>query len=129
MLIQRVLEDIIDILDRLGIPYMLSGNVAFNLYAIPRSTRDIDLVVELGEQSVPQFLQAISGRYYVNEDTVREEVRRKGMFNIIDQRSSYKIGFILLTRQRCEQVKFARRKSIGINQKTILKLKTYELVG
>jgi len=42
MLVQQVLWDIIDILDRLNIPYMLSGSIAFNMYAIPRSTRDID---------------------------------------------------------------------------------------
>ncbi|MFH1160739.1 MAG: DUF6036 family nucleotidyltransferase [bacterium] len=119
MVIQQVIEEITGILDRLHIPYMISGSIAFNLYAIPRSTRDIDLVVELQENNIPPFLNAISGRYYVNEDTVKEEVRRKGMFNIIDQHSSYKIDFILLTNRPYEQLKFSRRKTVTITDQKI----------
>ncbi|MBL7138605.1 MAG: nucleotidyl transferase AbiEii/AbiGii toxin family protein [Bacteroidales bacterium] len=128
MLVQRVLEDIIEILERVETPYMLSGSIAFNIYAIPRSTRDIDLVVELQEHTIPRFLNAVSGRYYVNEDTVREEVRRKGMFSIIDQQSSYKIDFILLTNHPYEQHKFNRRKAIVINNQTICVITLEDLI-
>ncbi len=128
MLIQQVLEEITGILDRLHVPYMLSGSIAFNLYAIPRSTRDIDLVVELQEYNIPPFLSAISGRYYVNEDTVKEEVRRKGMFNIIDQQSSYKIDFILLTNRPYEQLKFSRRKTVTINDQKIWIISLEDLI-
>ena len=30
-----------------GIPYMVTGSIAMNFYAVPRMTRDIDIVVEL----------------------------------------------------------------------------------
>lgn len=35
-------------LDSAGIPYMITGSMAMALYARPRMTRDIDLVVECG---------------------------------------------------------------------------------
>ncbi|MFH1297525.1 MAG: DUF6036 family nucleotidyltransferase [Bacteroidota bacterium] len=128
MLVQQVLREIIEILDRLHIPYMLSGSIAFNMYAIPRSTRDIDFVAELKETDIPHFINAISGRYYVNEDTVREEVRRKGMFNIVDQQSCYKIDFILLTNHPYEQLKFSRKKVIVINNQTIWVITLEDLI-
>lgn len=40
------LELIVSRLDGAGIPYMLTGSVAMSIYAGPRMTRDIDLVVE-----------------------------------------------------------------------------------
>lgn len=38
-----LLNTVIQILEKLQIQYMLSGSLAFNLYAIPRATRDIDM--------------------------------------------------------------------------------------
>lgn len=43
----ELLEKIIRILDLMHVPYMLSGSVAMNLYAEPRTTQDIDLIIEL----------------------------------------------------------------------------------
>ena len=39
-------------LERRGIPYMVTGSLALSLYAQPRFTRDIDLVVELHAKDV-----------------------------------------------------------------------------
>jgi hypothetical protein len=43
MLILQVLKYFTEILEKIRIPYILTGSVAFNFYAIPRSTRDIDM--------------------------------------------------------------------------------------
>lgn len=37
-----------------NLPYMVTGSIAMNYYALPRMTRDIDIVVELTESSVDQ---------------------------------------------------------------------------
>lgn len=38
---------VLEALDRARIPYVLVGSIASNFHGIPRSTRDVDLVVEL----------------------------------------------------------------------------------
>ncbi len=43
----EVLTMIAERLEAAGIPYMVIGSFAANYYAVPRMTRDIDLVVEL----------------------------------------------------------------------------------
>jgi hypothetical protein len=43
----EVLRIVAERLEPAGIPYMLTGSMAANYYAVPRMTRDIDLVVEL----------------------------------------------------------------------------------
>ena len=41
-----------DVLLGLEIPYMVVGSLSSNVYGIPRSTKDADVVVELGDHSV-----------------------------------------------------------------------------
>ena len=41
-----VLKSVAARLGEAGIPYMVTGSMAANFYAVPRMTRDIDLVVE-----------------------------------------------------------------------------------
>jgi hypothetical protein len=91
------------------IPYMLSGSIAMNLYAEPRNTQDIDLVVEMLTEDIPFFVKLLGDRFYFDEQTMYEEVQRKGMFNIIHFESGYKVDFIIRKNEVYEQVKFQRR--------------------
>src|SRR5439155_23413751 len=43
-----VLKMVTGRLDAAGIPYMVTGSMALNYYAVPRMTRDVDVVAELG---------------------------------------------------------------------------------
>jgi hypothetical protein len=45
MFITKLLQTVTQILEQQNIPYMLSGSLALTLYAMPRATRDIDIVV------------------------------------------------------------------------------------
>ena len=42
-----ILRDISGRLDPLSLPYKLTGSMAMNYYAVPRMTRDIDMVINL----------------------------------------------------------------------------------
>jgi hypothetical protein len=55
----KLLEQICRLLEALQIPYMLSGSVAMNLYAEPRTTQDIDIIVEMEDYDVPAFVQSL----------------------------------------------------------------------
>ena len=43
-------------LSRSGIRYMVTGSVAAIIYAEPRMTYDIDIVLELAAEDIPQLL-------------------------------------------------------------------------
>lgn len=114
MTLPKVLELITRIFDDLDIPYMLSGSLALSIYAIPRDTRDIDLVVEFPKTQINHFIGRISNLFYFNEKTINDEVRRKGMFNLIHLDSGYKIDIIVCTSQPYELLKFGRRKQYEV---------------
>jgi hypothetical protein len=51
-------------LDDLGIPYMITGSMAVNYYAVPRMTRDIDLVVELSGGDAGRFRETFQDDFW-----------------------------------------------------------------
>ena len=53
---------VLDALDVVGIPYMIVGSLASNFHGIPRSTRDANVVVELGPCSRSTFVTI--GRFF-----------------------------------------------------------------
>lgn len=106
----KLLEKICQILESLQIPYMLSGSVAMNFYADPRMTHDIDIVVEMQDYDVSSFVSMLEDKFYYFKEGIYEEIRRKGMFNIIDFESGFKVDFIVRKNDLYEQIKFQNRR-------------------
>src|SRR5688572_26814103 len=106
------LRTLILFFDQNNISYMLSGSMAMSTYTLPRLTRDFDFIVHLKQQDVPLLLSHFSQGYYCDEDAVRDAIRNKGMFNIIDHKSNYKADIVILKDEPYRQEEFARRKKI-----------------
>ena len=101
-------------LDKKNIEYMLSGSVAMNLYATPRMTRDIDIVINLKKEDTEKFLSVFSGHYYFNPDTIATEIEKGGMFNILDKETGYKIDFMIKKNSPFRQTEFDRKQRIKV---------------
>lgn len=111
----EVLKDVAKKLDGAEIPYMISGSVAMNYYAEPRMTRDIDIVVTLEKNGVDRFVSLFENDYYIDGETVKAEVERKGIFNLINNKYILKIDFILLKNGTIHHEGFRRRKIVGVD--------------
>jgi hypothetical protein len=86
-------------LERKGVVYMITGSVASMIYAEPRTTLDIDLVVELDVADAADFLTAFpeSEFYRPPLEIVREECARenRGHFNLIHHETGFKADIYL----------------------------------
>ena len=61
-------RDVLDRLDSLGIRFHVTGSWALSVHAEPRTTRDLDLVVDLDPLGYEQCLRpAFEGDYLVND--------------------------------------------------------------
>ena len=83
-------------------------------YTLPRFTRDFYFVVHLRQEDVIKLMEQFTEDYYCSEEAVREAVRNKGMFNIIDHKSGYKADFMILKDEPYRQEEFSRRKQIDL---------------
>lgn len=127
---EELLADITTALDEMGVPYMITGNIALNFYTLPRSTRDIDLVIEALPEKAEDFIQQFNGPFYLEPNTVRQEWVGKGvgMFNLIDQQTFYKIDFIVRKPTRYETVKFNRRQKMDLGDRSVWVISPEDLI-
>ena len=109
-----ILRDVCKRLKEADIPYMLTGSMAMNYYAIPRMTRDIDIVVDIDSSDVSKIEKHFSNDYLLSRDAAEDAVYRKSMFNMIHNDSVIKVDLIVRKSNEYRQVEFARRKRVKI---------------
>lgn len=110
-----ILKNVAEKLNGAGIPYMVSGSVAMNFYAQPRMTRDIDIVILLIPDDIQKFSELFKDDFYLDEETIRSEVDRLGMFNLIHNEYIIKVDFILKKDDEFGKMAFSRRKVIDVD--------------
>lgn len=90
--------DIIRTLERLNMPYAIIGAFAGMSYGVTRLTADVDIVVDLNESHVQALAAAYpSPRYYADPNQMRDSIRRRIPFYIIDTSEGRKVDLIPLT--------------------------------
>ena len=124
----EVLKTVADRLGEAGINYMVSGSIAANYYTIPRMTRDIDMVIELEQEGIDEFVGLFEGDFYVDREMIAHEVSRQGMFNLIHNLYVIKIDFIIKKSSAYQQVAFSRRKQVLIEQSPVWFVTAEDLV-
>jgi len=124
----EVLKIVTGRLNEAEIPYMISGSTASNYYTIPRMTRDIDIVIELKQGDIDKFFGLFEKDFYLNRETVTDEVSRQGMFNLIHNRYVVKIDFIINKTSPYQQAAFSRRKHVLIEQNPMWFVSAEDLV-
>ena len=92
---QELLADCLRRLNRSGVIYYLTGSMASNYWGIPRTTHDLDFVVQLPMSAVTRILEEFSGDFYIEEAAVRAAFQPPHQFNAIDTRSALKVDFWL----------------------------------
>ena len=97
-----------------GIPYMITGSIASNFYAVPRMTRDVDLVIEMKRSDVDRLMGLFKDDFYIDRDSVMQAVDQQGMFNILHNESVIKIDFIVRKDTPYRELEFGRRREISV---------------
>lgn len=112
----EVLKIVAQRLEKAGIAYMLTGSIAANYYTVPRMTRDIDMVVELKPHDAEKVYQIFSGDFYLDRETIKAEIDRQGMFNLIHNDYVVKVDFIVKKESEYRQVEFKRRREVQVEK-------------
>lgn len=123
-----VLQSVTAQLDGAGILYMVTGSMATNLYAVPRMTRDIDLVIELSEQDVDRVIRLFQLEYYIDRDMVQRAVRDHAMFNMIHNALVVKVDCIVRKETEYRREEFARRRAVSVAGQRIFIVSPEDLI-
>ena len=79
----EALAHLLDILDRMEIPYLVGGSVASSIHGITRPTMDADIVADLKSEQVEEFVSMLKVDFYADSQTIREALARGRSFNLI----------------------------------------------
>lgn len=86
-------------LERLSLPYCVTGSVAASVYGEPRLTADIDVVLLLQVKDLPAFRDAFPEADYYSppDESLRATLNSGGMFNLVHHASQFKADIYLAT--------------------------------
>jgi len=102
------LELFIDSIRRLNsadIAYAVTGSMASNHWGIPRSTHDLDFVVQISASDAKAFRDV----FMVDEGMVLSARQPPYHFNLIDSRSGLKLDFWMVKSEPFDREAFGRR--------------------
>ena len=112
---EDALASVVGLLDRLAIPYMLTGSVATSYHGRPRATHDADLVIDPTPPQLDALVQKLAAAgFYVDPDGAREALRQRRPFNAIDTRHACKIDLIVRRDRPFSRTELARRVAVDL---------------
>ena len=116
------LRHMVGILEALDIPYLVGGSVASVALSEPRSTNDVDIVVDLREENVVDFLVALEDDFYAEEEMIRDAISLKSSFNLILLRTMIKVDVFVREANAWTESEFSRKHQLdlGITGEPIL---------
>lgn len=105
-------------LERLGIPYFVTGSMAGIVYGEPRLTHDVDIVIALSSRDIRAFVDAfpLEEFYCPPEEVLAIEVRRgqRGHCNLIHHDSGFKAD-IYIAFDELHRWALAHRRTIPLD--------------
>lgn len=113
MSLAEILGYVVERLDRAGIPHMISGSVASAHHGEPRSTQDVDLVIDPTVIALTTFVGSLDReRYYI--DDALEALERRSQCNVIDVTTGWKVDLIVVKDRPFSRVELARRQPLTL---------------
>jgi hypothetical protein len=101
---------VLDVLDRMEIPYLVGGSVASSIHGIARPTMDADIVADFRPDQAEEFAALLQPDFYADAPTIREALSRKRSFNVIHYATTFKIDVFPLRNDEYSRLSFVRRR-------------------
>ena len=99
---------VIEALEELSVPYHIGGSVASSIYGILRATIDADLIADLRQEHVRPLVIRLQTDYYIDEDMIRDAIRRRSSFNVIHLETMLKVDVYIPKSRSFDQEELRR---------------------
>lgn len=83
------------VLEKLNIPYLITGSLASTLYGMVRTTQDSDIVAQMQLEHLQSFVFALQDEFYMDDELIVESIQHHSSFNIIHRESMFKVDIFI----------------------------------
>jgi hypothetical protein len=105
-------------LEKLEVPYAVTGAVASIIYGEPRLTNDVDVIIMMQAQDIEKFVQAFPAMefYCPPAEVLRIEMRRsrRGHFNLIHHETGTKADIYLAGEDELHRWALSKRRDLVV---------------
>lgn len=107
---------VINMLETMGIEYILVGALSSNVYGIPRSTQDVDIVVAFDSIGVVEFARQLGEDFRLERQMQLETITHSVRNVITYSPTHFDIELFRLNPDEHHQERFARRRRQWITE-------------
>ena len=86
-----VVRQVVDVLEKLNIPYAIVGGYSSIFWGRPRTTQDADLIIQIAPAVVGALVRALDPMFIVDLETARAAVQQHSEFNVIHRTEVFKV--------------------------------------
>jgi len=97
-------------LERLGIPYAVSGSLASSVHGVMRSTLDVDIVADMHLEHIQPMVAALSKDFYADDEMIRDAIEHQSSFNLIHYETAFKVDIFIRKSRAFDQMQLERRR-------------------
>jgi hypothetical protein len=112
---EDALRAVVQLLERHGIPYMVTGSIATSYHGRPRATHDADIVIDPTPAQLDSFVHDLDAAgFYVNPDGARAALAQRRQFNAIETQHACKVDLIVRKDRPFSREELARRLRVDL---------------
>lgn len=108
---------LVECLEKLKIPYLITGAIASMAYGEPRFTNNIDIVADIKQSNVDEFKSCFpENEFYLEVDSIKKALENLNQFNIIHPSSGLKVDVIVSKNDDFDKTRFSRMKKLNVSE-------------
>jgi len=106
----ELLKKVVQFLDETNTEYMLTGSIVSSFQGEPRSTHDIDMIIQLSLENVDRLIRYFPApEYYIDKETTIKNIQTSQLFKLLNTSTGDKIDFYPLPNNEYEITRFRRK--------------------
>ncbi len=91
----RITLLVTQVLEKIGIRYLIGGSLASTIYGRVRTTQDADIVADMHIEGIRPFIDGLKDDFYLDENMIFEAIQHNSSFNIIHRASLFKVDVFI----------------------------------
>ena len=108
---------VVDCLDKVNIPYLITGSMASMAYGEPRFTNDIDIVADVRPDQVEAVKACFPEKdFYLETESMKKAIIRRQQFNVIHPPSGLQIDVIIHRKDAFDVSRFSRARQLHVSE-------------